>query len=549
MGAPLDLAPYLWPDAAAGRLPASRSSAALRDDGPTAGWIGWDAKTDLFGAPVSIGTSGDAHCYTGPAGDFIQTASGTNRVVQFGGSFAVPADKSILVVARCDTIPSGLDAVVALTGNVADPEGGYINQWGGQIGVSSAGNVRIGDYDGSVRFATAGGGAVSAGQWFCAAGAVRSGVGLIAAKDGLLGTQASIGTAQSNAAWSLLCNVKDQYSFMAEQFPGAVAMVLWWPRALSNDELVAYTANPALALPVPHLYLPMGAAGGSSFSLTVQDASHSHAVDSLVLSSALGLTVQDAAHAHASDSLTLSAALALAVADAIHGHAADNLALSTGLALSVFDAVHGHTADAPTLSAALALVVADAAHGHSADSLTLDTGTALVIADALHSHTADSPALSSALSLLIADATHGHGADAITLTTALSLVIADALHSHAAENIDLVAGAQLAIQGAGHGHTAESLVLSQALSLAINNALHAHAADAPALTEALTLAINDALHAHGADNIVWPGQGAANLLRVASVYVRLMGQHPFVRIEENTEYLRIGNPAQTVRAN
>lgn len=266
MGAPLDLAPYLWPDAAAGRLPASRSSAALRDDGPTAGWIGWDAKTDLFGAPVSIGTSGDAHCYTGPAGDFIQTASGTNRVVQFGGSFAVPADKSILVVARCDTIPSGLDAVVALTGNVADPEGGGINQWGGQIGVSSAGNVRIGDYDGSVRFATAGGGAVSAGQWFCAAGAVRSGVGLIAAKDGVLGTQVAIGTAQSNAAWSLLCNVKDQYNFMAEQFAGAVAMVLWWPRALSNDELVAYTANPALALPAPHVYIPMGGAGGNDLA-------------------------------------------------------------------------------------------------------------------------------------------------------------------------------------------------------------------------------------------------------------------------------------------
>jgi hypothetical protein len=53
---------------------------------------------------------------------------------------------------------------------------------------------------------------------------------------------------------------------------------------------------------------PPGAysAGGGTITLTVQDSTHGHAVDNVVLSPGLSLAVQDALHGHAVDSITLT---------------------------------------------------------------------------------------------------------------------------------------------------------------------------------------------------------------------------------------------------
>lgn len=132
---------------------------------------------------------------------------------------------------------------------------------------------------------------------------------------------------------------------------------------------------------------------GAGVTLTVQDATHAHAVDSVALTQANVLAVDDAAHGHAADSLTLSTGVVLAVSDSLHAHAAESPALVQANTLAVQDATHAHGADGIGLSIGDTLEVADALHAHAADSLTLIVGVTLDVADGLHGHSADSVVL------------------------------------------------------------------------------------------------------------------------------------------------------------
>lgn len=104
------------------------------------------------------------------------------------------------------------------------------------------------------------------------------------------------------------------------------------------------------------------ARSGDSASRVLMDAPLSGSTGS-------GLTLQDAAHAHALDSLTLSTSSVLTVAAAAHAHALDSLALDAGAgpSISVADVSHGHAADGVSLAVSLWLMVSDALHAHRAD--------------------------------------------------------------------------------------------------------------------------------------------------------------------------------------
>lgn len=95
--------------------------------------------------------------------------------------------------------------------------------------------------------------------------------------------------------------------------------------------------------------------GGSATDLTIQDATHGHAADSLTITVDSTLAIQEATHAHTADnlSLTVTGATDLTIADATHSHTADNLDLTVdgSTDLVIDDATHAHTADNLTIAA------------------------------------------------------------------------------------------------------------------------------------------------------------------------------------------------------
>jgi hypothetical protein len=150
------------------------------------------------------------------------------------------------------------------------------------------------------------------------------------------------------------------------------------PTRLPESRAREIIANPsqlfAPAAPLAGGYVAAG--GGSATDLTIQDAAHAHASDSLTLSTDSFLAAQDAAHAHAADNVTLSISSGtdLVVQDAAHAHAADNLALTLDTHLSVADAAHSHTAENLdlTVTGSSDLTIQDATHAHSADNVDLE---------------------------------------------------------------------------------------------------------------------------------------------------------------------------------
>ena len=186
-------------------------------------------------------------------------------------------------------------------------------------------------------------------------------------------------------------------------------------------------------------FLAFGPASGGGTDLTLADATHGHAADNLVLTSATALTVADATHAHAADNVVLTSQTAITVAEALHAHTADNVVLEIAGAtnLTVAEALHAHAADSVVLTSQIAIVVAESNHAHTADGLTLTAASVLALQDALHAHAADNLTLelSDGITLTLTDALHAHTADGVLLTVSAYLVVSDASHAHAADNI------------------------------------------------------------------------------------------------------------------
>jgi len=161
-----------------------------------------------------------------------------------------------------------------------------------------------------------------------------------------------------------------------------------WSRALSDTEMRDVMLAVWQRMLAPRrIWVPVSAGGAAD--LTLADASHAHAADSLSLTTASTLTIADATHAHTAEALSLTTASTLAVADALHDHAAEGLALTTESLLALQDALHDHAADAPELLSGSSLLIAEALQAHTADGLALVVDAYLTVANAGHGHTAD----------------------------------------------------------------------------------------------------------------------------------------------------------------
>lgn len=171
------------------------------------------------------------------------------------------------------------------------------------------------------------------------------------------------------------------------QAGGVFVLAAYATRHLSARELAQVTARPDLLLAPRRIWVPVSAGGAAD--LTLADASHAHAADSLSLTTASTLTIADATHAHTAEALSLTTASTLAVADALHDHAAEGLALTTESLLALQDALHDHAADAPELLSGSSLLIAEALQAHTADGLALVVDAYLTVANAGHGHTAD----------------------------------------------------------------------------------------------------------------------------------------------------------------
>lgn len=237
-------------------------------------------------------------------------------------------------------------------------------------------------------------------------------------------------------------------------------------------------------------------------TLTIQDVSHLHAADNLILTQAHLLAVQDSTHGHAVESVVLTQAHALTIQDSNHAQVSESPSLTQVHSLTVNGAVHSHAADNITLLQDHQLGVQSAAHAHAADSLVLAQDHVLIVDSATHAHAAESVVLSIEGDLAIADGLHGHTGENLVLTQLHLLSVASAVHSHAAEDLTLSQVHELALDNAIHGHTSDGLLLTQAHSLEVQNAAHSHAADNVVLATEGMLVIADASHAHVVEQLV-----------------------------------------------
>lgn len=158
----------------------------------------------------------------------------------------------------------------------------------------------------------------------------------------------------------------------------------------TNAELVGiFTANEADANKHPKLVITHSTAGATT--LTVQDATHSHAVDNVALTQVHSLVVQDATHSHSADNVTVLNPN-LTVQGAGHTLASGNVSLEFPLidpSLVIQDGPHAHRADELTLTQTHILTVQDGTLAHTADGVTLVVAVPLVVQDSSHVLTVD----------------------------------------------------------------------------------------------------------------------------------------------------------------
>lgn len=195
-------------------------------------------------------------------------------------------------------------------------------------------------------------------------------------------------------------------------------------------------------------------------SLTVADASHTHAATSPAIVQHHTISPDATAHAHATTAPTLTQHHTLAPAAGSHGHAATSPTLVQHHVITPDSTTQAHAATSPALSQAGTLTPDSTGHAHAASSPTLTQHQDLAVAGSTHMHVATSPLLAARYALAVNDASHGHTATAPTLSTSTALAAADASHQHAATGPILTQHHVLEVADALHGHVATSPVVA-----------------------------------------------------------------------------------------
>lgn len=266
------------------------------------------------------------------------------------------------------------------------------------------------------------------------------------------------------------------------------------------------TGGPASCVAIAGGYKTTTGAG-ETHDPTIVSADYAHAVVSWYEDSGTthSLVIQEATHSHTADNVTLTQVHDLVVGEASHSHTADNVTLSQVHDLSVNEATHSHTADNVTLTHKHSLVIGEATHAHAADNVTLTHNHILAINEATHSHTTDLPSFTQVHSLGVNEASHAHTADNVTITenADASLIIQEATHSHTADSPSFVQVHDLSIGEATHSHTADNVTLTHNVPtpLVIQDASHGHTTDPPSFVQVHSLVVNESTHSHSAANV------------------------------------------------
>ena len=373
-----------------------------------------------FGAAHNSSTDTVTQCFVNFWDEDAQTvtdAGGYTSDTQVAGQFfneslAWGASLSAFDASGFSITPSAnaaSDSVAYLAIKLADPDDAYVGVLTTPTSTGTAATTGTGFTPESVMFASS---KVPTGSSSVTGGVLAIGVADDPANEHALFTWASDNLADSVA--------KSEYSATALHIPDSTGSDLA-VASLSSFDADGWTLNYTTAPATARKFLAIaigGSAGGTSTDLSIADTSHTHAADSIALTTDWLLSIADTVHTHSADGVTLNTDQVLAVADAVQDHAADIIALVLDTVLAPADSAHTHADDQIALdtTGAPTLAPADTAHTHAADALALTTDVWLAIADAVHSHLADAVGLTQADVLAILDAMQLHSAASVSLT-------------------------------------------------------------------------------------------------------------------------------------
>lgn len=189
--------------------------------------------------------------------------------------------------------------------------------------------------------------------------------------------------------------------------------------------------------------------------LVINDTSHSHTVDNIVLVQQHTLVVQDASHSHTVDNIILVQQHTLAVDDALHGHTSDTFWLIYNTTLSVNESLHSHTADNIALVQQHTIVVSDTTHSHLVDNITLIQQHVLTVDNVSHDLFFEGNLLLNQYLLLNKpdDSLHSLKSDNLALTGNHIIVLEDASHRFIIDEPNIIDWSDLSLYFGGYKPT------------------------------------------------------------------------------------------------
>lgn len=167
-----------------------------------------------------------------------------------------------------------------------------------------------------------------------------------------------------------------------------------------------------------------------NFTLVVDNCTHGHTVDDVMIVQQHSLVVSDASHSHIADNVTITQQHTLTVADAIHSTTSDNVWVIYNVTLTVDNTVHNHIVDNIDIVQQHLIAVASANHALTYDNTVLSQQHTIVVNDTTHSLTIDGNLVLNQFLLMNKpdDAVHGITSDNAVLTGNHILAVDNSKH-------------------------------------------------------------------------------------------------------------------------
>ena len=285
--------------------------------------------------------------------------------------------------------------------------------------------------------------------------------------------------------------------------------------ALSTNQIALLHEQPYALLEQPRQVSFFVVGGDITF--TVDNALHSHTLDSPAITQAHTLTTDDLSHTHTLDNTALTQAHNISVDNILHSHILDDTTLTQTHNLTPDDLSHTHTIGNVIITQKHILALANLLHNHILGNVTLTQVHNLIIDSLTHGHTMDNVSLFLANTLLVDNLLHGHSLDNITLTQKHTLGVDDLVHDHVIDNATLIQHLTLIVDSLLHGHNLDDVILGESFngliqwvegeyptqinSLFVDNLLHSHTINTTSLSQKHYLTPQGLIHGHSLDNI------------------------------------------------